>query len=271
MAGDWLPITVDLLRRREVGLLATALDLSRYEVVGRLVDFWGWAGGETEDGFIRSYTVATLSAATALPCSFFERLIVEEWLVVDDQGATIPNWERWFSDAAKARLGNAIRQQIYRKKQKKKKAKSIGDNVATNPLPKKRREENSLPKGKEKSAAEIEIPEALQTDAFTTAWAEWIAERRTRRLACTPRALNGQLRKLAALGAEGAISELQEAIANGWQSVCYRKENHGPQTPTGRPVVKPIPDRTWRPPQAKREAAADTREDAPPAEGISGG
>ena len=73
------------------------------------------------------------------------------------------------------------------------------------------------PKGDETT----EFPAELDNEGFRTAWKGWLAYRRERRLTRSPLTLKGQLKKLAALGTAGAIAEIENSIANGWQSVCY--------------------------------------------------
>ena len=73
------------------------------------------------------------------------------------------------------------------------------------------------PKGEET----IEFPAELDNEGFRIAWKDWLAYRRNRKLTCTPQTLKAQLKKLAGLGSSGAIAEIENSIANGWQSVCY--------------------------------------------------
>ena len=74
---------------------------------------------------------------------------------------------------------------------------------------------------------EVDLPPDLDTPAFRTTWKKWIAYRRKRKLTCTEQTIDGQLKKLAELGHDHAIEEIEEAIANGWQSVAYRGKVNG--------------------------------------------
>lgn len=150
MAGDWIPITTDLATRREVVLIAQSTGMCRHEVVGRLAAFWGWASHETEDGLLRGMTVASLVATNVIQtchgvapnepqACFYRALIDVGWLAEDPRGLVVSNWDRWLSNSAKARLGHALRQQLYRKKRDE----NVATNVATKAPPKKRREEKS--------------------------------------------------------------------------------------------------------------------------------
>lgn len=87
------------------------------------------------------------------------------------------------------------------------------------------------PKGEET----IEFPAELDNEGFRIAWKDWLAYRRNRKLTCTPQTLKAQLKKLAGLGSSGAIAEIENSIANGWQSVCYpsRSNSNGKTSTPG--------------------------------------
>lgn len=163
---------------------------------------------------------------------------------VEADGITIHSWLD--------HVGRAIR--LYETKKRKQREKYAAEvNHGTGILP----EENdrippiqSHPKksqtgSSEKSAKrgerrkkpplEIVIPDKINTPAFAKAWGEWQAYRRERRLTCAEATLRGQLGKLEKLGSEAAIKEIEESIANGWQSVCYEPKNGTPngKAPSG--------------------------------------
>jgi hypothetical protein len=140
MAGDWLPITTDITTRREVLVLSSETGLTRHAVVGWLVEFWGWASAETADGRLRNVSVATLVALFGLQEVFFRCLCTQGWMSEDGNDLIIHNWDRWLSNGAKTRLGNALRQKEYRSKR----CKSVATNVATKPLPEKSTVENNI-------------------------------------------------------------------------------------------------------------------------------
>ncbi|MCE5267218.1 MAG: helix-turn-helix domain-containing protein [Planctomycetaceae bacterium] len=85
-------------------------------------------------------------------------------------------------------------------------------------------------------AASVEIPACLRVDGFPEAWANWLGYRRNRKLTCTTATLEGQLRKLKALGPRAAVDEIENSIANGWQSVCYQGGNYHGNAKHGFPV-----------------------------------
>lgn len=72
-------------------------------------------------------------------------------------------------------------------------------------------------------AAGIEIPDSLDTDSFKSAWADWLAYRRERRLTTTERTVKAQLANLAAWGETAAVEAIRDSIANGWQGLFRPK------------------------------------------------
>jgi len=104
MAGDWIPISVELPNKPEVVRLAMALKCSTDEVVGLLVRFWSWAQAHTADGSLPYMDADTLAVATHIRKAFFVELQKVGWLLVSDSGVSIPAFDRWFTGAAKRRL-----------------------------------------------------------------------------------------------------------------------------------------------------------------------
>lgn len=102
MAGEWIKMRVDLSDDPAVIGMACRLDCSEYEVVGRLHKLWSWADRHTEDGHAPSVTPAWLDRYVERD-GFADALIAAGWLVVDDAGLTIPNFERHNGQSAKKR------------------------------------------------------------------------------------------------------------------------------------------------------------------------
>ena len=118
MAGDWIPASVDLTRKREVLALSEICTLSRHEVAGRLMEFWGWASGETDDGLLVGITVRLLSGLFPDTCpagvQFWSEVVRVGWLIETPNGLRIPNAEHWITKGAKARLLDARRKRAAR-------------------------------------------------------------------------------------------------------------------------------------------------------------
>ena len=117
MAGDWIPITLDLSRKREVLLISAKTGLSRYEVMGRLIEFWAWISSESADGTIPGISPDILVAAGPFDAQFIAALEEVGWVAWNKTGLRIPNFDRWLSRSAKARLLKNQRQADWRSKQ----------------------------------------------------------------------------------------------------------------------------------------------------------
>lgn len=117
MAGDWIPISVDLLRKREVILLCGKTGWSRYEVVGRLVEFWAWVSSESTNGVIEGLTAELLSTVGRFDPRFISALEEVGWLSWSEAGLVIPNFDRWLSNSAKNRVLSTERKRRQRSRQ----------------------------------------------------------------------------------------------------------------------------------------------------------
>lgn len=104
MAGDWIPISVDMPSKPEVARLSAALGKPIDEIVGTIIRFWIWVQTHTADGYLEGLGVAEASAASQVPARFLGELEKVGWLQVTESGLAIPQYDRWFSGAAKRRL-----------------------------------------------------------------------------------------------------------------------------------------------------------------------
>lgn len=104
MAGDWIPVSVDLHGKPEVARVSAALGKPIDEIVGTLIRFWIWVQAHTADGSLKGLGVAEASAASQVSARFISELEKVGWLQVAEGGLTIPQFDRWFSGAAKRRL-----------------------------------------------------------------------------------------------------------------------------------------------------------------------
>jgi hypothetical protein len=71
----------------------------------------------------------------------------------------------------------------------------------------------------------VEIPQALQTDAFLAARDDWQTHRREIRKKLTPSAAKRQLADLAQMGEARAIAAIQHSIKQGWTGI-FEDKNH---------------------------------------------
>lgn len=104
MAGDYLPIRLDLHDDPAVIQMAAALDIAEDDVVGRLVRTWAWFNTHTEDGHASGVTSAWLDRYTSTP-GWSEAMESVGWLKIDsDGGITVPGYDTWNGKSAKKRL-----------------------------------------------------------------------------------------------------------------------------------------------------------------------
>ena len=87
------------------------------------------------------------------------------------------------------------------------------------PTPKAKRKKRKTP------ALTFEIPDTLNTPAFSAAWNDYITHRREIKKPLTPLAAKKQLNQLQAWGLARAIAAINYSIAKGWQSIYENKDN----------------------------------------------
>lgn len=98
--------------------------------------------------------------------------------------------------------------------------------------------------GRTRSRAEdVEIPESLRTEAFLRAWAEWLDDRRKRRLTVAPDTLRRQLAKLAEVGPAAAIEAINTSMMAAWKGVFPKAKG---ASPGGPPVSRTGPGLRYR-------------------------
>ena len=72
------------------------------------------------------------------------------------------------------------------------------------------------------------LPKNLDTDAFRSAWADWLAYRRERRLsAYKPRSIASNLATLSEWGEEAAIASIRNSIRQQWQGLFEPRGANG--------------------------------------------
>ena len=145
MAGDWLKVETATPDKPEVLQMANALDLDPDAVFGKVFRVWTWFDSHSEEGNAPSVTKMLLDRQVGVS-GFVNAMTLVGWMVEDDGGLTIPNFDNHNGQSAKKRANTA------RRVSKHKKTNAEG-NAATNakvtlqPLPKalareeKRREE----------------------------------------------------------------------------------------------------------------------------------
>ena len=89
------------------------------------------------------------------------------------------------------------------------------------------------------------LPNALATDAFRAAWAEWCDYRREdKKKPLTPRMVKMQLKEMAEMGAPRAIEAIEYTIGRDWQGL---RQPDNPKTPFKQQVPNDEDLATWKP------------------------
>lgn len=70
---------------------------------------------------------------------------------------------------------------------------------------------------------QCEMPPELNHLKFITAWSEWMSFRKEIKHKLTPTTQKKQLKMLASLGVDGAVSTLNRSMENGWQGLFPEK------------------------------------------------
>jgi hypothetical protein len=104
MAGEWIPYDLALPTKPEVQELIDLTGEPVEVVVFRVLQLWGWASLNSEDGTIRS-TPARLGRTCGGDARFWLAVETVGWLLFDAEAGTavIPGWGRRFSQSAKSR------------------------------------------------------------------------------------------------------------------------------------------------------------------------
>ena len=117
MAGEWIAVDVGIGTKPEVLELQETTGATVDQVIGRMVQFWGWASMNTADGTLRG-TPARLARLCGGDEPFWLAVERVGWLSFCAQTGTVRvvGWEQRFSHAAKARILDARRKSISRGK-----------------------------------------------------------------------------------------------------------------------------------------------------------
>lgn len=224
MAGDWIPVEDTLSQKCEILIVASATGMSRYEVVGRLVEFWSWAQNVAHTRLLARLTLRDISAALAQPIEFFHAVRDAGWLRETEEGVELVNADWWIEDGSKARLLKAKRQKRYRDGKQSRgadvDARVDADVDGGAPTCASTRVEKSREENKKPPIAPLggfEIPASLsQSGEFAQAWTDWVGYRRKRRKPLVDDTANAQLAKLADWGVSKAIRSIRRSIEQGW-------------------------------------------------------
>ena len=214
MAGDWIPMRLDLDRDPRVIQIAAALGLSDSHVVGLLHRFWSWASEQTIDGNAPAVTETWIDCYIGVT-GFCAAVKNVGWIESDNPGGvgiTIHNFARHMSETAKSRAKTRMRVARHRGK--------CNADAVTKSLPQNRTEQNRTEDEKKKrTAPAAELPDVLNTDKFRDIWADWMKHRAEIGHTLKPTTIKSQLKKLEKMGHDEAIAQLRQSIEQGYQGL----------------------------------------------------
>src|SRR5262245_28090318 len=136
---EWIARCKGLNKKPEVLAIARAVSLDRRIVADLLCDFWDWADGETEDGFLTDVSLEDLPAIVPdTEPRFWRAVVVAGWLIVEPGGLRLPNFERWMGQSAKRRLRDTKRKRSVRNLSAKNRTtgqdRTLGEESPSTPL-----------------------------------------------------------------------------------------------------------------------------------------
>ncbi|MBN3758175.1 hypothetical protein G3N95_35030 [Paraburkholderia sp. Tr-20389] len=204
MAGDWIKMRTALADDPAVIAMAERLGEDEFTIVGRLHYFWGWADAQSRDGHAPGVTKRWIDRYCRCD-GFADAMIAVGWLVVDDVGVTLPNFERHNGSSSKDRALATVR------KQKQRASETLRDEVSRSERDigvtrEEKRREESKTEGSNRTYREFE--ESARASAPLRA-ADLSAAMRSQGIEASPADP-----RLQALAAQGVERETVEAAAS---------------------------------------------------------
>lgn len=140
MAGDWIKVECVTPSKPEVFKIAEHCDIEPEHAFGALLCVWIWADQHTEDGNALSVTKKLINRVAGVT-DFADAMLKVGWLLLDDDGASFPNFSRHNGKTAKNRALTAKRVAEYKQKSSEKSNAKVTQGAL--PREEKRREEIS--------------------------------------------------------------------------------------------------------------------------------
>jgi hypothetical protein len=215
MAGEWLKFEANTPEKPEVLAITIAMGWDDPDLtVGKLMRVWRWFDQQTVNGNAPSVTAALLDRLLGVS-GLCQAMASVGWLVIDDHGLTLPNFDRHNGKTAKDRALTAKRVATH-KSNGKGNAPIVSDAL---PREEKRREEKEEDKGEKpaprKRAAPFPVPEWINREH----WDAWHSCSKRRN--ATDKQKQLAVDKLTAWRSEGIdhAAALENAAIGGWQGL----------------------------------------------------
>jgi len=222
----WIKMRVSLVDDPAVIAMARHLGASAYEVVGLLHSVWSWANLHTEDGVARGVTPDWLDQKFDRE-GLSEAMMQVGWLLEDDSGIVIPNFDRHNGHSAKARAQATERKRTSRIKRDKSVTRE------------EKRTEEKKPKSKKAEAwrsvlAEAEFSALRDSQAFT-ATLDTLRQYRSERGLAAYKAMGYRslFRKVVENGPASFAKAVEETISHNHQGVFFNGSTGNRKNPKG--------------------------------------
>lgn len=128
MASNWIKLEVITPDKPEIFRLAEILNIDPDAALGKVIRFWAWADQQMIDGNAecnaRSVTKSAIDRITFM-AGFADALIQVGWLVENDGGLSLPNFERHNGKSSKKRAVTNERVTKIREQKRKGNAGSV--------------------------------------------------------------------------------------------------------------------------------------------------
>lgn len=166
LAGEWLKFDKATPDKPEVFAIASQLDLDPDAVVGKLLRVWSWFDTHTADGNAPCVSPALLDRCAGVS-GFVSAMQKAGWIVVENGGCLLPNFDRHCGETAKQRGLQAKRSAGFR-------ARNASRVTSALPREEKRREEQEQDQNKERSPTGSRLPQDWNPSPEGIAFAEGI-------------------------------------------------------------------------------------------------
>ena len=216
MAGDWIKFEKTTIDKPEVFQIASMLEIDPDAVVGKLIRVWNWFDDQSRDGHADVTVMSLLDRVTGVT-GFVNAMQCVGWMVIEGDSMLIPNFARHNGGTAKNRALAKNRKEKQRSNVTDL-SRSQRDISVTKTRPEKRREE------KNKKEPQVATPLPFNSDAFATAWNNWLTHKKEIKQKMPPTTIKAQLTKCEKWGEEKSIMAIENAIAGKWQGLFEPKE-----------------------------------------------
>lgn len=130
--AEWIKIDKALTDKPEVFQISEILGIDEFAVAGRLLRFWSWWDSHSHDGRHAPSVTKVRFDRDAGRDGWCDALIEVGWLIEDENGLSIPNFDRHLGSSAKKRAQSAKRSRTYRDEPSRTKRDAKSDGSVTN-------------------------------------------------------------------------------------------------------------------------------------------